>query len=54
MFGLGTFVLHAMGMEFRLMRIFGEQQNLAAGVMVALGVVMFVVGKPKEITTEPE
>jgi hypothetical protein len=52
MFGVGTFALHAMGMEFRLMRVFGESQNLAAGVMAALGLVLFVLGKPKAEATE--
>ena len=47
LFGIGTFVLHALGMEFRLMRVFGESQNLAAGVMIALGAGLFVMSRPK-------
>lgn len=47
LFGIGTFVLHAMGMEFRLMRVFGESQNLAAGAMIGLGAVLFGVSRPK-------
>lgn len=43
-FGVGTFILSIFGMEFRLMRIFGNYQMIAAGVMAVLGLGVMAIG----------
>jgi len=54
LFGIGTFILHAMGMEFRLMRVFGENQNLAAAGMTVLGAILYVIGMKQGAASSEE
>lgn len=42
--GIGSFVLPAMGMQFRLVQIFGQHQSLAGGIMAGVGAVLLVAG----------
>jgi len=42
--GIGTFVLPMVGLEFRLMSLFGEYQPIAAAVAIVVGGVLTFVG----------
>jgi hypothetical protein len=47
--GVGSFILPMMGMQFRLLSIFGEYTNIAGAVMAVIGVILlgisFMAGK---------
>jgi hypothetical protein len=42
--GIGSFILPAMGMQFKLVSIFGQYQGIAGGVMAAVGALLLVAG----------
>jgi type IV secretory pathway VirB2 component (pilin) len=47
--GVGSFILPMMGMQFRLLSIFGEHTGIAGAVMAVIGVILlgisFMAGK---------
>ncbi len=42
--GVGSFILPKMGVQFKLISIFGEAAPVVGGVLVLLGVVLLVIG----------
>jgi hypothetical protein len=46
--GVGAFILPLMGIQFRLVNLFGEAQYYVAGGMAAVGLVMVIAGKNSE------
>lgn len=44
-FGVGTFVLPFVGLEFRVMRIFGDATPIAAAIMAVVGIVLLVMAR---------
>jgi hypothetical protein len=38
--GVGSFILPMMGMQFRLLSLFGEHTGIAGAVMAVLGVIL--------------
>ncbi len=47
-FGIGTFVLHMFGLQFKVMRIFGGSQTTAAIIFAAVGAILWFVGRRQE------
>lgn len=45
--GVGSFILPLMGLEFRIMRIFGDAAPIAAIVVAVVGVVLLVMSRRK-------
>jgi hypothetical protein len=45
--GVGTFVLPMMGLQFRLMSLFGSAQPIVAVVAAVVGVVLLIVSLKK-------
>ena len=47
--GIGSFILPMMGMQFRLLSIFGEHTGIAGAAMAVIGVILlgvsFMAGK---------
>lgn len=44
-FGIGSFILPLLGLEFRIMRIFGDATPIAAAVMAVVGIVLLVISR---------
>ena len=42
-FGIGSFVLPMMGMQFRLLSLFGEYSQIAGGVLAVIGAILVAV-----------
>ncbi len=52
--GVGAFVLPMMNMQFRLLDVFGEENvPIAAGVLIAVGVVLVALSMRKAKETAP-
>lgn len=45
--GIGSFILPLMGFQFRLISIFGNNQTIAAIIMVIVGIILLLVGGNK-------
>jgi len=43
--GLGSFLLPYAGMQFRLLSLFGEYQQIAGGVLALVGLLLLVFGR---------
>jgi hypothetical protein len=47
--GIGSFILPMMDIQFKLIQIFGEgNEKLAGGAFIAVGAVLFLLGKKQE------
>jgi hypothetical protein len=44
-FGVGTFVLPFLGLEFKVMRLFGDAAPIAAAIMAVVGIVLLVMAR---------
>lgn len=44
-FGVGSFILPFLGLEFRVMRIFGDATPIAAAIMAVVGIVLLVMAR---------
>lgn len=43
--GVGSFILPKIGLQFRLMNLFGENQNIVAIILVVVGILLTIISR---------